>query len=92
MLRRKSDLSQETFHIPAGCEAQMQSNIKDFVRNYFVRLPKKTSFMQLKGLLQKSEGFQTATGRAGQRIQVLLRDAAERGGVWHDPDAVDEVD
>ena len=67
----------------------MQSNIKDFVRNYFKHVPKTSSFMQLKQVLQKREGFQTAHGRARQRIQVLLRDAAERGGVWQDPDYPD---
>ena len=36
----------------------MQSNIKDFVWNYFEHLPKTTSFMQLKKVLQKSEGLQ----------------------------------
>ena len=85
MLRRTSDLSQETFHIPV----RMQSNIKDFVRNYFKHVPKTSSFMQLKGELKKREGLQTADGRARQRAQVLLRDADKRGGVWQEPDSPD---
>jgi hypothetical protein len=77
----------DTFYVPEGCEAIMQSNIKDFVRNYFERLPKTSSFMQLKKVLQQSEGLQTMHGRQSQRTEGLLRVASERRGVWEDADA-----
>ena len=67
----------------------MQSNIKDFVWNYFEHLPKTTSFMQLKKVLQKSEGLQTMHSREIQRLEEMLRDADERRSVWEDPDAED---
>ena len=77
----------DTFYVPEGCESRMQSNIKDFVRNYFERLPKTSSFMQLKKVLQQSEGLQTMHGRQSQRTEGLLRVASERRGVWEDADA-----
>ena len=80
------DSLQETFHVPEGSGKTFQSNMKDFVRNYFVRDPKTTSFMQLKKALRKVEGLLTATGRKEQRMLEFWRQAGERSGVWEDGD------
>ena len=66
----------------------MQSNIKDFVRNYFVRSPKTTSFSQLLNVLRQTEGFQTMHSREIQHREEVLQYATEKKGVWaEDADA-----
>ena len=70
---------------------KFQSNMKDFVRNYFVREPKTTSFAQLLKALKIVENFQTTTKRAEQHSRELLQQAADRCGVWT-TSAVDDAD
>jgi len=81
-VRRVADSFMEIFYIPKRPGKKFQSNMKDFVRNYFVFSPKTTSFMQLKKTLRQVEGLQTATGRAEQRRRTILQQALDRSGVW----------
>jgi len=92
MLRRMLNSPQETFYIPEDSRKTFQSNMKDFVRNYFVCNPKTTSFTQLLKALQRVEGFQTATSREEQHRHTLLQQATERSGVWESSSDVENAD
>ena len=85
-LRPREQTMQETFHIPEGSGKTFQSNMKDFVRSYFVHDPKTTSFTQLLRALRRVESLQTATGRAKKRRRAFWRQATERSGVWEGSD------